>query len=220
MKPLVIMGATAVPEMIDLIMAINNHTPSFTPTAILDDNASLHGSSVEDIPVTGTLSSHTEHPEAQFLFTIGNHESRFTRKTVLERLALPDDRYATLIHPASNLYRSASIGSGSIIHFGAVIANGAKLGRWVEVLWNSVVGANSTIEDGVKIASNVTINSGILAKRFSYLGAASAIAEDVTIGSGAVIGMGSVVTRDVADGAFVFGNPPRTLKKDELPEGF
>lgn len=220
MKPLVIMGATAVPEMIDLIKAINDSSPSFSPVAILDDNTSLHGSIVEGIPVTGDLSSYKDHPEAQFLFTIGNHESRFTRKTILQRLSLPDNRYATLIHPASNLYRSASIGSGCIVHFGAVIANGARLGRWVEVLWNSIVGANSTIEDGVKIASNVTINSGILAKRFSYLGAASAIAEDVTIGAGAVVGMGSVITRDVTDGAFVFGSPPRTLKKDELPEGF
>jgi len=220
MKPLVIMGATAVPEMIDLIRAINEAQPTFELYAILDDNPELANSTIEGIPVTGGLDSHTDHPGAQILFTIGNHESRFTRRAILDRLALPDERYATLIHPASNVYQSASIGAGSIIHFGAVVANGAKLGRWVEVLWNSIIGANATLEDGVKVASNVTTNSGVRAERFSYLAAASAIAEEVTIGAGAVVGMGSIVTRNVEPGAFVFGNPPRVLKKDQLPDGF
>ena len=39
------------------------------------------------------------------------------------------------------------------------------------------------------------------------------------MGAGALIGAGSVVTRDVPDGAVVAGNPARVLKKTAKPPG-
>jgi maltose O-acetyltransferase len=40
----------------------------------------------------------------------------------------------------------------------------------------------------------------------------------VTIGERACVGAGSVVTRDVPDGAIVAGNPARVLRRVEVPE--
>jgi len=51
------------------------------------------------------------------------------------------------------------------------------------------------IKKGVSIGSNATIMCGI------------------TIGEGAVVGAGSVVTKDVAPGMIVAGNPARVIKK-------
>jgi maltose O-acetyltransferase len=42
-----------------------------------------------------------------------------------------------------------------------------------------------------------------------WIGAGALLLPGVTIGDDAVIGAGSVVTRDVAPGATVFGNPAR-----------
>ena len=48
-----------------------------------------------------------------------------------------------------------------------------------------------------------------------WIGGGAIIVPGVTIGDGAVIGAGSVVTRDVAPGAIVGGNPARVLKKSQ-----
>jgi UDP-2-acetamido-3-amino-2,3-dideoxy-glucuronate N-acetyltransferase len=52
----------------------------------------------------------------------------------------------------------------------------------------------TVVEEGASIGSNATILCGI------------------TIGAGALIGAGSVVTRDVAPGATVAGNPARAIR--------
>ena len=86
------------------------------------------------------------------------------------------------------------------------------------VHWNSVVGADNRVGDGALLTSNVTTNSGVEIGPYGFVGSASAVAENVTIGPGAMIGMGSVVLRDVAPGVFQFGNPPRVLSREDVPQ--
>ncbi|WP_172822197.1 acetyltransferase [Magnetospirillum moscoviense] len=217
--PLIFLGATAVPELIDVLVDINQAGGSWAPRGILDDNPDLAGTTIAGLPVLGPLERVAEHPDARFVFAIGSHSTRLARHSILCRLDLPDDRYATLIHPGAKVYASASIGAGSIIHFGAVIANGVRLGRWVIVLWNSVIGADSRVGDGALITSQVTTNSGVRIGSYSFIGSASAIAEAVTIGPGAMVGMRSLVLRNVASGTFQFGDPPRILSRQEVPDG-
>ena len=57
--------------------------------------------------------------------------------------------------------------------------------------------------EGLERALPVTIGSDV------WIGAAALILPGVTIGNGAIVGAGSVVTRDVAPGAIVTGNPAR-----------
>jgi acetyltransferase-like isoleucine patch superfamily enzyme len=47
-----------------------------------------------------------------------------------------------------------------------------------------------------------------------WIGAKAIILKGVTIGDGAVVAAGSVVTKDVAPGVLVAGNPARTLKSN------
>ena len=57
---------------------------------------------------------------------------------------------------------------------------------------------------GLECALPVTIGADV------WIGAAALILPGVTIGNGAIVGAGSVVTRDVAPGAIVTGNPARS----------
>lgn len=217
MRQIVFLGATAIPEIAELISDINAIESRYEIIGALDDDASLHGTKIEGVTIGGGLGKAAEYPQADFVFSIGSFRSRLRRAEILRNLALADDRFATLIHPRAKIYSSASVGAGSIIHCGAVIANGARLGRWSIVLWNVVIGADNLLGDGAMVASGVVTNSKARIGSFSFIGAGSQIAEDVTVGPGAMIAMGSLVMRDVPPGAFQLGNPPRILSTDPVP---
>lgn len=214
---LVILGATAYPEIAELIRDINDTGSRYSVRCILDDNNDLHHKRIEGVEVIGGIDLAREHRDACFVMGIGSHKSRLIRRQIVDRLNISDDRWATLIHPRAKVYASASIGSGSIVHCGAVVGNGARLGRWVIVLWNSVLGANTIIGDGAMCASNVTVNSRVKIGSYSFVGAASAIADSICLEPGAMIGMGSLIIRDVPLGAFQFGFPSRILSRDDVP---
>jgi acetyltransferase-like isoleucine patch superfamily enzyme len=71
-------------------------------------------------------------------------------------------------------------------------------------------GAESIPYDEEDIAGPVVI------KDFVWCGANVTIVPGVTVGEGAVIGAGSVVTKDVTDGAVVGGNPARIIKYRDM----
>ena len=58
---------------------------------------------------------------------------------------------------------------------------------------------------GIERALPVTLESDV------WIGGAAILLPGVTIGAGAIVGAGAVVTRDVAPGTRVVGNPARTI---------
>jgi acetyltransferase-like isoleucine patch superfamily enzyme len=75
-----------------------------------------------------------------------------------------------------------------------------------------------TIGDFVTFAPGVQCNGNVIVHDFAYVGAGAVIKQGrpsvpLTIGRGATIGMGAVVTRSVAPGETVVGNPARLLEK-------
>ncbi|MBB3319381.1 MULTISPECIES: sugar O-acetyltransferase [unclassified Rhizobium] len=62
---------------------------------------------------------------------------------------------------------------------------------------------------GLEIGRSVAIGADV------WIGGGAIILGGVTIGDGAIIGAGSLVTRNVAQGATVVGNPAREMCRDE-----
>jgi UDP-2-acetamido-3-amino-2,3-dideoxy-glucuronate N-acetyltransferase len=141
-----------------------------------------------------------------------------------------------LIHNFVNLY-GCEIGDNTSIGTFVEIQKNARVGRNCKISSHTFICEGVTIEDEVFIGHGVTfINDKLpratnldgskkteadwemittLVKQRASIGSGATIMCGVTIGEGALVGAGAVVTRDVADGVIVLGNPARPAVNTE-----
>jgi len=119
--------------------------------------------------------------------------------------------------------------------YGCRIGDGTRIGPFVEIQRGAVVGARCKIQshtfvcDGIEIGDEVFVGHGVtfindrrpsaaerewmmertVVERGATIGSGATILGGVRIGAGALVGAGAVVTRDVAPGDTVVGNPAR-----------
>jgi len=110
-----------------------------------------------------------------------------------------------------------SIGSGTVIEFSVKIEDGVRLHSQCFVPEHSVLEAGCWLGPRVVVTNarfpaaprTKTSLQAVLIKRRAKVGANATLLPGIVIGEGSLVGAGSVVTRDVPDGAIVRGNPAR-----------
>lgn len=113
------------------------------------------------------------------------------------------------------------LGDGSILcHFTQLTSN-IKIGKQFHANIYSYVAHDCVIGDYVTFAPKVQCNGNVHIEDHAYIGTGAIIKQGtpkkpLVIGKGAIVGMGAVVTKSVAPGVTVIGNPARPLTKEGL----
>ena len=110
--------------------------------------------------------------------------------------------------------RRCKISSHTFICEGVTIEDHVFIGHGVVFINDSYPKATTATGD-LQTAADWKVENTIV-KKGASIGSGATILSNVTIGEGAMVGAGSVVTRDVAAGAIVAGNPARVLRS--LPQ--
>jgi sugar O-acyltransferase (sialic acid O-acetyltransferase NeuD family) len=108
------------------------------------------------------------------------------------------------------------LGEGVILSPFVTLTSNIRIGRYFHANLYSYVEHDCVIGDFVTFAPAVKCNGNIVIEDHAYIGTGAVIkqgkpGQPLVIGRGAVVGMGAVVTKDVAPGTTVVGNPARAL---------
>jgi UDP-2-acetamido-3-amino-2,3-dideoxy-glucuronate N-acetyltransferase len=123
----------------------------------------------------------------------------------------------TKIGPFVEIQKNAFVGknckiqSHTFICEGVTIEDEAFVGHGVMFI-NDKYPRSTTEQGGLQCEQDWKVVPTLIKRRAS-IGSNATILCGVTVGEGAIVGAGSVVTRDVAPGAVVAGNPAKVIRK-------
>jgi sugar O-acyltransferase (sialic acid O-acetyltransferase NeuD family) len=216
-RPLLLVGAGGFArETLELVRAAVQHGAEWDVIGLLDDDATRTGEVVHGVPILGPSQAVHDHPGASVVACVASPTDPFRRLGLVERLGLPEERYATLIHPAAVVPESATIGPGCVLHAATVLTADVHLGAHVAVMPAVVLTHDDRIEDGVTFGAGVRLAGSVTVERGAYIGSGALVREGLVVGAGAVLGMGAVLTASVPAGETWAGVPARPLRAAAL----
>jgi sugar O-acyltransferase (sialic acid O-acetyltransferase NeuD family) len=184
----------------------------------LDDDPLLAGRVFDGATVLGGTDMLSALPEARVVVCIGNPRHYFARAAIVRRLGLPEERYATVIHPSAQVSASSAVGPGSVILAQCVLTASVSVGAHAAVMPHTVLTHDTVVSDYATLASGVRLGGGAVAGTGAYIGAGALVRERVQVGDWSTVGMGSVVLRDVPPGQVWVGNPAHRLRDVDVPD--
>lgn len=126
-------------------------------------------------------------------------------------LEIPDNRFATIIHPTAVVSKFAKLGFGVCIQPFVNVGPNVEIKNHVQVYAQSLVGHGAKLDNYSYVANNACIGADVHLKEGAYLGTNCSTLEFISIGKWSLVGIGSVVLKDVPDYVKVAGNPSREI---------
>ena len=209
---IVVLGAGGQSRVVCDVLAVSGRG---APQLLLDDNPSLWGTPVDDVPVRGPIADIGRLLPADIaegFVAVGCNDDRSRLHALLKAHGLASP---VLVHPAATVSRGARLSSGTIVCAGAVIGPGARVGTGVIVNTGAQVDHDCEIGDFVHLAPGSVLCGGVRVDSLALVGAGACVAPLVRIGVASVVGAGAAVVEPVADGVTVIGVPARPLRAEE-----
>lgn len=196
MQKLVVIGAGGLGrEVAWVIERINSVRPTFELMGFLDDDSSLHDTTICGAKVLG---SSDDIPEgASAICAVGNNRIRYDKTRNLIARGI---RLATVIDPCASVAPSAKIGAGSYIGIGATVSVDTELGASTIVNHHACIGHDVKSDDACQFCPGCCISGNCRFGKRVLVATLSGTIPGKRAGDDAVIGAGVVAYRDLDEG--------------------
>ena len=123
-----------------------------------------------------------------------------------------------LVDPTAVVPSTATVAHGAYVNAGAVLGSHASIGCHANVNRSSSIGHDARLGFAASTGPGVVLAGGVVVAAGAFVGAGATVLPEVTGRTRGVVGAGAVVTRDVAPGDVVVGNPARVLRAQDVEE--
>jgi len=215
MKKLVIIGGHGNGTVVaSTVEDINSKEPTWKIIGFLNDDKE---SSINGYPVIGGIDKNLideliKEDDLYFYWSLISVKLNHTFISRLEELEIPEDRFATIIHPTAVIAQNAQLGYGVSIHPFVNIGTNVIVGNHIHIFAQAMVGHGAKLENYSYVANNASIGAHVTLKKGAYLGTNATTLENISLGEWSVVGLGSAVLNDVDDYSTFVGNPARKIK--------
>lgn len=158
------------------------------------------------------------HPAAEKRVAIAIANSEI-RARIAARCTADGLGFITITAASTILMDDVEVGEGSILSPYVTVTSNVRIGKHFHANLYSYVEHDSVVGDFVTFAPGAKCNGNVVIEDHAYIGSNAVLIQGkpgapLVIGRGAIVGMGAVVTRSVAPGATVVGNPARPQEKN------
>lgn len=167
------------------------------------------------VPLESAVERLQEDPAMEAVIAIGNNQ---TRRSVVERLGLPDSRYAVLVHPSATIGSEVTIGWGSVVLPGAIVSCGAALGNHCIVNSGAIVEHDSVIESFVHLSPASSLAGNVVVEEGVHIGIGASIIQGIKVGRWSTLGAGAVAVREIPCHCTAIGVPAKPMRYHHNPE--
>jgi sugar O-acyltransferase (sialic acid O-acetyltransferase NeuD family) len=152
-----------------------------------------------------------QHPGLRAVLALGP-DLMDVRARLIRRLALEGIPTLTVIHARAFVSRLATVGAGTIVDAGAIIAAGVEIGSFCALTIGASIDHDARLGDNVFVGQGARISSYVQVSDDVTIELGACIQQRVVIGKGARITGGAFVNTDVPDHAVVIGAPARVVR--------
>lgn len=147
-------------------------------------------------------------PETYLHLAIGSCKARESLTAYLKGA-----NFFSVVHPSAIIAKTAKINTGTFLAAHAIIAPDTQIGNHCIINHAAVVDHDCFIDDYCHVAPKVSLGGGVKIGRGVLVGAGAVVLPGIVINDYAVIGAGAVVTKNVAGGVTVIGNPAQLIQQ-------
>ncbi|HCU92564.1 MAG TPA: acetyltransferase [Actinobacteria bacterium] len=200
-------------ETAEAVRALNGAGARWRLAGYLDDDPARHGTVIDGVPVLGGIAELGDMPDVSVVVCTGRPDNYVSRPRIVEKLGLPPERYATIIHPSASVSSTSRVGPGTVLLAQAVLTAAVTVGSHVAIMPHVTLTHDDVIGDFATMASGVCLGGNVHVGRCAYVGAGALVREHRSIGSCALVGMGAIVTRDIPPHEVWAGVPARYIRE-------
>lgn len=180
----------------------------------VDENRSLHGSSVYGRPVFGGEGALDDEALVgcdlvNGLGGIGREQGAPLRRRVQERLEAAGRRFVGVRHPTAHVSPRAELADDVQVLAGAVVQPGARIGTGSVINTRAVVEHDCRLGTFVHCAPGSVVCGDVSLGDDVHIGAGAVVRQGLTLGRRVVVAAGAAVVADQDVAAVLMGVPAR-----------